>query len=124
MVQFDSDGRGNQFVGNPRAHPLQGAPDPANDDEYVRRCLTAEFTEVPESRTFRSDPAFAGVLTPLNSQQFAAAITAGQALIPRFPDFDLLYKWVGAACRSTQQLPPARAVPRARNKPSLASSTR
>lgn len=109
-MQYESGGRGNQFVGNAGARPLQGAPDPTHEDEYVRRCLTAEFTEAPESRTFRSDPALAGVLTPLNSQQFAAAITAGQALIPRFPDLDLLYKWVGAAFRSTQQLPQAQAV--------------
>lgn len=109
-MQNEFGGRGSEFVGNPGAHPLQGAPDPALVDEYVRRCLTVEFTEAPEPRTFRSDPAFAGVLTPLNSQQFAAAITAGQALIPRFPDFDLLYKWVAAGFRSTQQSAQARAV--------------
>jgi alpha-tubulin suppressor-like RCC1 family protein len=110
MVQYESGGRGIELFDNAGARPLQGAPDPANVEEYVRRCLTGEYTEEPEARSYRSDPAFAAVLTPLNSRQFAAAITAGRALLPRFADFDLLYKWIGAACRSTQQLSQSREV--------------
>ncbi len=110
MVQYGSGGRGYELDDNPGARPLQRAPDPANVEEYVRRCLTGEFLEAPEARTYRSDPAFAAVLTPLNSRQFAAAITAGQALLPRFADFDLLYKWIGAAHRSIQQMPQSREV--------------
>jgi hypothetical protein len=46
-------------------------PISSNEDDYVRRCLEAEFQEEKEVRPFRSDPAFATVLTPLNSKEYA-----------------------------------------------------
>ena len=44
-------------------------PDPSNEEDYARRCLEVEFKEEQETRTFRTDPAFATILTPLNNQQ-------------------------------------------------------
>lgn len=85
-------------------------PDPSNLEEYVRRCLEVEFKEEQETRTFRTDPAFATILTPLNNQQYTQAIKAGQAILPNVPDFDLIYKWMGSAYRSTQQLPKSRDI--------------
>lgn len=85
-------------------------PDPSNEQEYVRRCLESEFTEEQETRTFRSDPAFASVLTPLNSKQYTQAISAAQALLPRFNDLDLIYSWLGSAYRQTQRFAESRAV--------------
>ena len=78
---------------------------PAVDEEiYVRSCAEAAFSEQKEERTFRSDPAFQRVLDPLNSQHYAAAIMAGDDLLPLFPDFDVLYNWLGSAYRSSDQL--------------------
>jgi tetratricopeptide (TPR) repeat protein len=85
-------------------------PDPTNEEEYVRRCLEVEFKEEQETRTFGSDPAFATVLTPLNAQQYTQVIKAGQSVLSRFPDFDLIYKWMGSAYRSTQQLQKSREI--------------
>jgi tetratricopeptide (TPR) repeat protein len=84
--------------------PSWPVPDPANEEGYVRSCSEAVFSEEKEERTFRSDPAFQGVLDPLNSQQYAAAIKAAESLLSRFSDFDLPYKWLASAYRSTNQL--------------------
>jgi hypothetical protein len=83
-------------------------PDPSNVEDYVRRCLAPEFLEENETRTFRTDPAFASVLTPLNAQQYAKAIDAAKLLLSRFSDFDLVYDWLASAYRSTQQLAKSR----------------
>lgn len=109
-MQQGIGGRQSELANHPGSQPPHAVPDPARVEDYVRRCLTVEFTEQPEARTYRSDPALASVLTPLNSQQFSAAVAAGRALLPRFDDFDLVYKWIGAAYRSTQQLPQAREI--------------
>jgi tetratricopeptide (TPR) repeat protein len=85
-------------------------PDPSNVEDYVRRCLTPEFVEENETRTFRSDPVFASVLTPLNAGQYAKAIEAAELLLPRFPDLDIVYHWLGSAHRSTQQLARSREI--------------
>ena len=85
-------------------------PDTSNEGEYVRRCLIAEFKEEQEIRTFRTDPAFAEILTPLNAKQYSKAIKEGQAILPRFPDFDLIYKWIGSAYRYSQQLTKSRDI--------------
>lgn len=94
----------------PQSEPFLQTPDPSDPDEYVRRCLEAEFPEQREPRTHRSDPAFASVLTPLNARQYAQAIAAGKVLVPLFPDLDLLYKWMGTAYRGLQQLPESRLI--------------
>jgi len=85
-------------------------PAASNGDEYVRRCLTVEFRDEDESRTFRDDPAFTDVLTPLNSQRYPSAITEARKLLPRYENFDLVYKWLGAAYRATEQLEPSRQI--------------
>jgi tetratricopeptide (TPR) repeat protein len=74
------------------------------EEDYVRRCSEAAFLEEKEDRTFRSDPAFQPVLDLLNSQQYSAAIKAVESLLSRFSDFDLPYKWLASAYRSTNQL--------------------
>lgn len=79
-------------------------PDPANEEDYIRSCSEAAFSEEKEERTFRSDPAFQRVLDPLNSQQYSAAIKAAESLLSRFSDFDLPYKWLASGYRSTDQL--------------------
>ena len=89
---------------------MEAAQGPADGEAYVRRCLTMEYAETAENRTFASDPAFADVLTALNTQRYAEAIASGQELLPRFADFDLPYKWVASAYRATQQWPSARSV--------------
>lgn len=89
---------------------MEAAQGPADGEAYVRRCLTMEYAETAENRTFASDPAFADVLTALNTQRYAVAIASGQELLPRFADFDLPYKWVASAYRATQQWPSARSV--------------
>ncbi len=72
--------------------------------------LTVELRDEVESRTFRDDPAFTAVLTPLNSQRYAAAITEAKKLLPRYENFDLAYKWLGMAYRATEQLEPSRQI--------------
>ncbi|MDD5542356.1 MAG: hypothetical protein PHX83_04210 [Acidobacteriia bacterium] len=79
-------------------------PDAANEEEYVQACTRPAFTEQKEERTFRSDPSFQRVLDPLNSQNYPAAIKAAEGLLSNFADFDLPYKWLASAYRSTGQL--------------------
>lgn len=79
-------------------------PDPANEEDYVRACSEPAFVDENEQRTFRSDPAFQGVLDPLNSRNYKAAIKAAEGVLRRVSDFDLPYKWLGSAYRATGQL--------------------
>ncbi len=79
-------------------------PISSNEEDYVRRCLEAEFQEEKEVRTFRSDAAFATVLTPLNSKEYAKAIKVGKQILPQFSDFDLAYTWLASAYRETNQI--------------------
>jgi len=72
-------------------------PTLSNTEEYVRRCMQQEFQEGSETRTVRDDPGFAKVLEPLNAQDFPKAIEMGRRIIPKYPDFDLPYKWLGFA---------------------------
>jgi len=83
-------------------------PAASDEDEYVRRCLTVEFRDENESRTFSSNPAFDRVLKPLNSQQYDIAIREAKKLLPKYQDFDLAYEWLGNAYLETQQLELAR----------------
>jgi branched-chain amino acid transport system permease protein len=84
--------------------PSWSVPDPADEENYVRSCAEMAFTEKAEERTFRSDPAFQRVLDPLNSKQYGTAIQTAESLLQRFEDFDLPYKWLASACRSTDDL--------------------
>jgi len=89
---------------NDGAIPNWKPPALASPDEYERRCLTAEFHEETEERTFRSDNAFAEVLAAFNSSRFDDAIRLGTKLLPRFRDFDLPWFWVSSACEQRGQL--------------------
>jgi uncharacterized RDD family membrane protein YckC/tetratricopeptide (TPR) repeat protein len=73
-------------------------------DEYERRCLTAEFHEQTEARTYRSDSAFAEVLEALNGRRFDEAIQRGTSLFPRYRDLDLPWYWVSSAYLDSGQL--------------------
>jgi tetratricopeptide (TPR) repeat protein len=81
-----------------------------SEDDYVKRCLEIQYMEEKEDRTFRSNPAFSSVLTPLNSKEYSKAIMAGKQLLPQFADFDLLYKWVGDSYRGTKNYQEAKAI--------------
>jgi len=85
-------------------------PTPLDEETYVRRCLETEFRDETESRTFRDDQAFNNVLALLNSQRYDKAIQEAKKLLPKYVDFDLVYKWLGMAYRATQQLVPSRQV--------------
>lgn len=80
------------------------APAPADREDYLRLCSEPAVRDEIEDRTFRSDPAFQGVLGPLNLQQYPAVIAAAKSLLPRFPDLDLPYVWLGLAYRESGQL--------------------
>lgn len=93
-----------------RSSSVLPPPDFSNSEEYVGRCLALEFPEKSETRSFQSDPRFTPILTALNSQQYAKAIAAAQAILPRFKDFDLVYTWLGNAYRSIQQFDRSREI--------------
>ena len=44
--------------------PLDGI----DDEQYVKDCLRKKYEELPETRSWNSDPAFQKVLDPLNSE--------------------------------------------------------
>lgn len=97
----------------PDPDPDPDASDVCNWDainEYIRRCLAVEFHDDEEVRTFRGEPDFSRVLEPLNSGQFEEAIREGNNLVPKYPDFDLIYKWLGSAYRQNGQLDEAAEV--------------
>ena len=86
------------------------APDPEVEKEYVRRCLAVEFHDDEEVRTFRSEPDFSRVLEPLNSSEFDKAIREGNDLALKYPDFDLIFRWLAIAYRQNGQLDEAERV--------------
>ena len=59
--------------------------------------LALSLEELPEQRTWRSDPALQEVLEPLNRRDYGAAAAAAEVLETRFLDLDLLYSWWGKA---------------------------
>lgn len=91
-------------------HTSLNIPSLSNSEEYINRCLSVEFKEEKETRTYRSDPAFSSVLTPYNSREFSKAVKAGKPIISKFPDFDLLYKWVANSHMQLNQLTESRQV--------------
>ncbi|MEX2459217.1 MAG: hypothetical protein WD770_09555 [Actinomycetota bacterium] len=66
--------------------------------------------ELPEDRTWQSDPALREVLDPLNRRDHAAAAAAAERLVDRFPDLDLIYSWWGKALLEQGDTAGARAV--------------
>jgi tetratricopeptide (TPR) repeat protein len=58
--------------------------------------LTQQFDEQEDDRTFNSSPRFREILDPLNSGRTDEAISKAIALIPEFPDFDMVYSWAGS----------------------------
>jgi len=87
-----------------------GAPASLDEEAYVRRCLEPGFVEEEEPRTWRSDPAFASVLEPLNQGDHATASKMAEQVAGRYPDLDLGYSWWGGALRSLGDLDRAREV--------------
>jgi hypothetical protein len=64
---------------------------------FIQRCLTPEYREIKESRTWKDSPAFRQVLDPLNSQHFTDACLEAEKLLLIYPDFDLIYVWNSSA---------------------------
>jgi hypothetical protein len=59
--------------------------------------VAPSLEELPERRTWQSDPVLQQVLDPLNRRDYGAAAAAAEALETRFLDLDLLYSWWGKA---------------------------
>jgi hypothetical protein len=76
----------------------------------VQRCLTPEYAEAPEPRTWQTSPGFRRVLDPLNAQRYAAACQEAEKLLPAYTDFDLIYVWHASALLYQKQLAQAEAV--------------
>jgi len=67
------------------------------DEQYIYDCLRQKYQELPETRSWNSDPVFRKVLDPLNAGDNAVACREAEALIAQFPDFADLYVWWGSA---------------------------
>jgi hypothetical protein len=86
------------------------APDPADEEGYLSACSKAAFADAPEDRAYDSDPSFKPVLDALNAARHDEAVQAAVGLVPRFPDLDLPYLWMGTAYRRSDQLEESKAV--------------
>jgi hypothetical protein len=91
-----------------RAHPSVEVA--ADGDPFVLRCLDSAYSEQPEARRWNSLAEHREVLDPLNAGQYAIAAARAEALVPRHPDFHLLYWWRSKALLELGQLSDARAV--------------
>ena len=85
-------------------------PVPAIDEQYVNDCLQQKYKELPETRSWDSDPAFKKVLNPLNSGDNIGACRAAESLIAQFRDFPNIYCWWGKALMRMGSLDEARKV--------------
>jgi hypothetical protein len=79
-----------------------------NDEAYLSRCLTRQYTEEPESRAWNSDPAFRAVLDPLNNGDNLKACRAAEALAATHGDLALVYRWWGKALLNMREFDRAR----------------
>ena len=79
-------------------------------DQYLAKCLQPNYHELPETRSWRDDPAFNGVLEPLNLGDNMAAAREAQALASRYPDFADLHRWWAKALLNMGSCPRARQV--------------
>jgi hypothetical protein len=80
-----------------KAEPYTPKPTPGIEEQYVNDCLRQKYEELPETRSWNSDPAFQKVLNPLNSGDNDLACREAESLIGQFRDFADLYAWWGAA---------------------------
>lgn len=93
-----------------KAEPLTAKPAPVIEEQYVNDCLRQKYKELPETRSWNSDPAFRKVLDPLNSGHNDVACREAEALVAQFGDFSNLYAWWGAALLRMGSLDKARQV--------------
>jgi hypothetical protein len=93
-----------------KAEPPSLKPRPVDEEQYVSECLQRKCEELPEARSWNSDPDFQKVLSPLNSGDNISACREAEALIARFGDFADLYAWWGAALVRMGALDKARQV--------------
>jgi len=93
-----------------KAESLDHKPAPEVEEQYVSDCLRQEYKELPEARSWNSDPAFHAILSPLNSGDNAAVCREAEALIKHFYDFADIYAWWGAALLRMGSLDKARQV--------------
>ncbi len=89
---------------NDHVLPNWNPPALAVPDDFKRRCLTGEFHDETEDRTFHSNSAFAPVLDAFGTSNFEEVIRRGTQLLPRFPDFDLPWEWVSSAYQELGKL--------------------
>jgi tetratricopeptide (TPR) repeat protein len=87
----------------------------------VKDCLLRKYEELPETKSWYSDPLFRKVLDPLNSGDNAAACREAETLVERFPDFADLYYWWGKGLLNMGSYEKARqillgALPKTRQK--------
>ena len=93
-----------------KAEPPTPKPAPEIEEQYVNDCLRQKYEELPETRSWNSDPAFQKVLDPLNSGDNDVACREAEALIAQFRDFSSLYAWWGAALLKMGSLDKARQI--------------
>jgi uncharacterized RDD family membrane protein YckC len=79
-------------------------PDLWDEKSFVDRCLTREYREGTETRTYKSDPRYARVLNTLNSRRFYEAVKFAEELVERVPDFDLAWDWLCLAYQESGRL--------------------
>lgn len=93
-----------------KAEPPTSKPAAAIEEQYVSDCLRHNYEELPETRSWNSDPAFRKVLDPLNSGDNVGACREAESLITQFSDFADLYDWCGDALLRMGSLDKARQV--------------
>ncbi|MBI2873836.1 MAG: hypothetical protein HYY09_01995 [Firmicutes bacterium] len=64
-----------------------------SDGDFYGACREKKYEELPESRSWDSDPVFRNILDPLNSGDYQKASYEAQAILPRFADFAEIYYW-------------------------------
>ena len=81
----------------PNADSSLAADRPAGTATFIQRCLAPEYCEIPESRKWNDSADFRRVLDPLNGQKYEEACREADALLPAYPDLDLIYNWFASA---------------------------
>ncbi len=106
----DPDGMEVNPTNREAAPSVVKAPTWSDPDEFVRRCLNPEFTEGIESRAPAGIPGVAGLIEALGQGAYLQVVHEGRALLNDLPDFDAVYRLVGAALRAMGDSAAAAAV--------------
>ena len=77
---------------------------------FLAHCMTPEYAEIEEERSWDGTPEFRLVLDPLNRQEYGTACREAQQLIVKYPDLDLPYVWYAAALIREQQFDEANVI--------------